>query len=810
MKTSYGIILFVILWLSACKSIAEKNKSSQAEQPQTIASSTGTPRYNILFIAVDDLKPLLSNYGHPEMHTPNFDRLADMGVTFTSAYVQQAVCGPSRASVMTATRPDRTKVWDLHTDFRQSAPDLISMPEYLIRQGYKTLAIGKIYHMGSASPGHDAKSWSIPYLRPNNFNEKYGKPAYSDYQSSQNKQIFDSLTKIGIAKQLKRRKLRKFVLRKWRPSTECIDVPDDAYKDGMATKNVLKVLDTLQTDRPFFLAVGYHRPHLPFIAPKKYWDLYNRENIQTAAFQQLSEGTPRLAYHNFGELRAYSDISDTLRVGDRLPVEKQKELIHGYMASISYIDAQIGKLIDKLQAKDLLKNTIIVLWGDHGYHLGDHTEWCKHSNFEQATRIPLMLVAPGLPGNLKIDQPVELLDLFPTLFELNHISIPQQAEGKSLVQLIRNPASEAFDNNFAVSQFHRGKDKDIEGYSIRTKRYRYTEWHKNHYKSFKSYDESNLIAVELYDYEKDSLETRNWVADPAYATVLSRMKTRLKSFLQAQEKAANLRKKNRKKALVFLLAGQSNMDGRARGYKLTDEDRRRLEKAQKNVVLYYNHQLPRPLSLTKAKPYLKKKFNTETIFGPELFFGINMAEKYPDRQIILIKRSLGGMSLYGAWNPNWSIEKARLMHEENKPRLYEDFVSYTKEILSQMKPDEYELAGMLWVQGETDSAINKFGKKPADTYYENLKKLIVSVRKEFQKDDLPFLIFQVGSGKVVQAMKSLAKEDPYTVLIPQEKNQDSKYHFHRNPPPVGHYTYESMKRIGRYFYEFYIDNFEKK
>jgi len=267
---------------------------------------------------------------------------------------------------------------------------------------------------------------------------------------------------------------------------------------------------------------------------------------------------------------------------------------------------------------------------------------------------------------------------------------------------------------------------------------------------------------------------------------------------------------NDQKTLVFLLAGQSNMDGRARGFKLTDEDKKRLKKAQKNVFLYYNHNTPGPLNLTHPGKYVQKKFNTETVFGPELFFGINMAEKFPGRKIILIKRSLGGMSLYGAWNPDWSIEKARYMHEENKPQLYNDFISYVKQILSNIKPDEYELAGVLWVQGETDSAVRKYGNLPGDTYYSNLKKLISGFRKEFQKNNLPFLIFQVGHGKVVEAMKQIAAEDKYTVLIPQKNEKNSAYYFEKNPPPLGHYTYESMKKIGRYFFEYYIHNFYKK
>ena len=266
----------------------------------------------------------------------------------------------------------------------------------------------------------------------------------------------------------------------------------------------------------------------------------------------------------------------------------------------------------------------------------------------------------------------------------------------------------------------------------------------------------------------------------------------------------NLIEKNKTK--VFLLAGQSNMDGRAKASGLSENDKKRLKKAQKNVTLYYNFDEGNPLDTTKVAKHTAKKFGAEYLFGPELFFGIEMSEKYPDHQIILIKRSRGGMSLYGAWNPNWSLEKATEIKEQNQPKLYSEFVSYAHKVLKTLKKDSYDLCGMLWVQGETDSG-KKGGLQPREEYQQNLTNLITSVRKDFNHPELPFLIFQVGNGKVVKAMQNVAKLDKNVVLIPQEKDKNSKFYFERKPPPIGHYTTPAMKKIGTYFFEYYEVNF---
>ncbi|SCX99659.1 Arylsulfatase A [Nonlabens sp. Hel1_33_55] len=501
-----------------------------AQQVFAQESSSSSDQKNILFIAVDDLKPLLSNYGESQMVTPNFDRLAKMGVTFTNAHVQYAVCGPSRASVMTGTNPDRTKVWDLHTDFRESAPDLVSMPEYLISQGYATTAVGKIYHKGSSAPGHDGKSWSIDYTLPDNYPEAYGEPLFSYYQDPENKMKYEAILKEAEAKGIKRNgKLRNFAFKKFKPSTEGADVPDNAYQDGLYTQTALAKINQLEEgDKPWFLGVGFQKPHLPFVAPKKYWDLYDRDEIELAAFQQLSEGTPEFAFHSFGELRAFSDINNKLRQGDVLPEEKQRELIHGYMACISYIDAQLGKLLDELDARKITDDTVIVLWGDHGFHLGDHTEWCKHSNFEQATRIPFMFAGPGVQKDKMESTPVNLVDLFPTVFELAGVQQSTQTDGKSLAPLLDEDPQTQIGVDYAYFQYRRGNRM---GYGIRTDRYRYTEWLGDNWRSTQTYDADLIQGRELYDYKLDPLETKNFAKDDAYKAVMKDLRERLLSHL---------------------------------------------------------------------------------------------------------------------------------------------------------------------------------------------------------------------------------------------------------------------------------------
>ena len=261
------------------------------------------------------------------------------------------------------------------------------------------------------------------------------------------------------------------------------------------------------------------------------------------------------------------------------------------------------------------------------------------------------------------------------------------------------------------------------------------------------------------------------------------------------------------KIKVFLLAGQSNMDGRGDGGKLTDKDLSLLKKAQENILFAYNRKNITPLKITTPKPFHAQKFNLELIFGPELFFGIELAKKYPKDKMLLIKRSVGGTSLYGCWNPNWTEEKAKVMSEEKKPKLYTDFINYTKEVLSVYNKEEYEICGMLWVQGEADSGVKKYGETPANEYGSNLHDLIKAVRTDLGIPNLPFQIFQVGRGKVVEGMKSVASSMNNVSFIPQNLDPKSPDYLKTYGPPIGHYNYESMKKIGQWFAKDFIENY---
>ena len=485
---------------------------------------------NVLFIAVDDLKPLIGAYGDNFAKTPNIDKLASEGFLFEKAYTQQAVCAPSRASMLTGLRPDRTKVWDLKTKIRSKNPNVVTLPQQFKKDGYTTYAIGKIFDPRSVDQGHDSRSWTIPYISPDKLPGPGPKPALGYYLSDANLTKIKFYEKLADSKGLTGKARYKFIAGNFKPSTEMADVPDEAYVDGRITTEALGKLDKFsKEDKPFMLMVGYKRPHLPFAAPKKYWDMYNRKDVPVAKYQKHSKGGPPIAYHNNPELRSYTDIPAAIDQYGELDIDKQRELIHGYYAATSYVDAMIGRLLNKLKETGLDKNTIIVLWGDHGFHLGDHGLWTKHTNFEQATILPFIIVDPGFkPGKTNI--PVEALDIYPTLCELNGIKPPQGIQGKSLVPFLKG---ETPDLKFAVSQWPSRGYKGGMGYSIRTKRYRYTEWYKS-YKSTMPRNEKNVVASELYDYETDPLETKNLVKNKKYADVLAEHKKLLHDFLDGQ------------------------------------------------------------------------------------------------------------------------------------------------------------------------------------------------------------------------------------------------------------------------------------
>jgi len=504
-------------------------------QPNLLAGAKAAARPNILFIAVDDLKPMLGCYGDTDILTPNIDKLAERGMVFLNNACQQAVCAPSRASLMTGTYPDTTKVWDLKTQIREANPDTLTLPEYLQRFGYETTGVGKTYDPRSVDKQLDAPSWSQPYYHvpPDEYfadrlsepTGGYRSPAVDEAKEA----LKEYLKEEGIAKsdkQAYKQALQKFPM--FKPVSECLDLPDDAYKDGASANYALEKLEKLaKTGKPFFFSFGVSKPHLPFVAPKKYWDLYDRSKIELAPFQQMPEGTPAFAFQDSWELRNYTGVP----LEGPIPEELQLELIHGYRACTSYADAQIGKVLGKLDELGLRDNTIVVLWGDHGWHLGDHGMFCKHSNFEQAVRSPLIIAVPEQKTKgVKTESPSEFTDIFPTLCDLIGVPTPERVEGLSLVPILDDPS--AMVHEAALEQYPRWPNKM--GYTLRDKRFRYVKWIEIEYRDG---ERSGPVAGrELYDYENDPLETVNLADNPEYKDVVANFERIFKKRGVAQEK----------------------------------------------------------------------------------------------------------------------------------------------------------------------------------------------------------------------------------------------------------------------------------
>ncbi len=429
---------------------------------------------NVLFFAVDDLRPELNCYGKTWIHSPNIDRIAKDGIVFDRAYCQQAVCSPSRSSLLTGTRPDSTKVWDLVTHFRDGEPNVVTLPEQFKKNGYFVQGLGKIYHPGFDDP----QSWSVPW-------DTAKAPTYAKVKTA-------DIADDDDAKKVKA---------KGGPAFEAGEVADEFYKDGQVAQMAIEAMRNIaKKPEPFFLAVGMAKPHLPFVSPKKYWDMYDPAKIELARNPYHAEDSPAYALTNSNELRNYSGIPNEGPMPDALA----RTLKHGYYAAISYTDAQIGKVLNELERLGLKDNTIIVLWGDHGWKLGEHGEWAKHSNVENDTNAPLLLSVPGMKKGIHTNALVEFVDVYPTLCDVAGIPIPSHVEGVSAKPLLSDPKRPW--KTAAFSQYPRGKK--VMGYSMRTDRYRLTVWLD--YK-----DRARVDAVELYDHQADPEENRNIANLPA-------------------------------------------------------------------------------------------------------------------------------------------------------------------------------------------------------------------------------------------------------------------------------------------------------
>jgi len=440
-------------------------------------------RPNVLLILVDDLKPALGCYGDSAARTPNIDRLAARGMRFDLAYCNQAVCAPSRFTLMLGSHSTSTGLYSLGSSLRQILPEAVTMPQHFAKHGgYRTESIGKVLHIGHGNEG-DPLSFSTPHFKDKVI--EYLDPESTNGGQLTREEALFTNQKLSEIKSLPRG-----------AAFESPDVTDEAYADGRVAAETISRLQAAQQRRkqdgtPFFIATGFVRPHLPFSAPKKYWDMHDPQKLPMPTFEDHPAGSPQVAHKRGGEIDAYTPATT-------------QQLIHGYYAGTSFVDAQIGKVIDELDRLDLAGNTIIVLWGDHGFHLGDHGIWTKHTNYEQANRIPILISAPGITQpNSSTRQLAESVDIFPTLAELAQLpppSGPQAIDGLSLVPVLRDSDSRIRDHAFHCFP------KQTLGRAIRTERYRLVEW-----KMPSAPPES--AELELYDYQTDPLETQNLAAD---------------------------------------------------------------------------------------------------------------------------------------------------------------------------------------------------------------------------------------------------------------------------------------------------------
>jgi len=462
--------------------ISARNKADRPVQPP------GKP--NVLFIAADDLNNDLGCYGHPMVKSPNIDRLAARGVRFDRAYNQFPLCSPSRTSLMTGLRPDTTQVYDLQKHFRSVLPDVVTLSQLFQRNGYAAARVGKIYHYGN--PGQigtdgldDPKSWNL-VVNPRGVDK------------DEEKVLTNHTPNRGLGSSL---------------SLYASPAPDEEHTDGKVASETIKLLEQSK-DQPFFIAAGFYRPHCPYIAPKKYFDLYPIEKI----------AAPQISADELANVPQAALWTNPPHFG--VSAQARREAIQAYYASISFLDANVGRLLDALDRLGLTDNTIVIFWSDHGYLLGQRGQWMKMSLFEGSARNPLIIAGPGVVKGSASGRTVELLDIYPTLADLCGLAdAPKNLAGRSLRPLLKNPSARW--NKPAITQVQRGGDQNaFMGYSARNERWRYTEW-----------DEGRR-GVELYDEVNDPRETRNLANDPKYAKIAAGMKKLLQDA-RAQNAATN-------------------------------------------------------------------------------------------------------------------------------------------------------------------------------------------------------------------------------------------------------------------------------
>ncbi len=469
------------------------------ETPEAGAPPHG--KTNVLFLVVDDLRPELGCYGRNDIVSPHIDRLAAGGLQFTHAYCQQTTCNASRASMLLGMRPDSTGVEGNKQHFRDTVGrEVVTLAEHFKNNGYQSVGLGKVFH----GRLNDDRSWSTfnpcvlkHWVRPENLE-----------LIRKNVEAARARGAAGNGK----------VFANFGPAYEWCDLPDEEYPDGLMVNEAQQQLRRLK-DKPFFLAVGFRKPHLPFAAPKKYWDLYDPQTIQPSPITDWPRGAPQRAQTDSNELRHYEGMPKE----GNLPPAEAVNLIHGYRACVSFVDAGIGRILDELDRLGLAENTIVILWGDHGFKLSEYSAWCKHTNYEIDTHVPLMIRVPGrtTPGT-KTPALVELIDIYPTLCELTGLPLPEQLEGTSFAPLLELPDRPW--KQAAFSQFPRGQ---YMGYAMRTPQYRIVRWVRP------DRADQDASVLELYDHEQDPHETVNLAVDPEYATLVRQLEAQWKAGRKA-------------------------------------------------------------------------------------------------------------------------------------------------------------------------------------------------------------------------------------------------------------------------------------
>ena len=458
-------------------------------------------KYNVLFLLVDDLRPSLGAYGDSFARSPHIDSLAKQAYVFHKAYANQAVCVASRYNLLLGSRSTSTGIYDFGRNFRDYYPTGVTMPEYFKSHGYYTAAIGKVFHVGH-NTYNDSQSWSVPH--DHDLVIEYADKSHVEF--TREEALFANKG-WDEANQLPKG-----------AAWECLDVADETYADGRVAKKAMDRLKELRKkDQPFFLAVGFARPHLPFSVPQKYWNLYNAKDIPMPLHQVNPVGSPQFANKRDGEIEQYKEIPHS-KDADPFPEGLTRKLIHGYYAGVSYVDTQIGKVLDVLQETGLDKNTIVVLWGDHGYLLGEMGMWTKHVNHELANRIPLVVRLPGMMNNVGSEALMETVDIYPTLVELcglGHPNPQQPFDGKSFAGYLKY--GEKSPRKYIYHCFPRGGRL---GLAIRDDRHRLVAW--------TSLQDESQVEYELYDYKDGLIETKNiWKKNhPAFI--------KLKSFLDGE------------------------------------------------------------------------------------------------------------------------------------------------------------------------------------------------------------------------------------------------------------------------------------